>query len=325
MTGTAPEPPELAGGRTGSAARRLRVRRVASFAAGAALLAAAVVVVVRSGPEVAGRWQSVSGRSPWLLAGAAALPVANWMLSAAGLWALTRRYGRVGGGEMAALVGSAWLLNYLPLRPGLLGRVAYHKAVNGIAVRDSARVVGWSIGCGGLAIALLGAAIALTPAGAGTPLRIGIAAAPLVILVVFSAAAARLGHREWGVLAALTLRYVDTLVWTGRYAVAFALLGTPIGLGPALVITAASQAAVLVPLTGNGLGLRQWSVGIAAAALTRAGVVAGGGEAAALGIAADLLNTAAEIAVAIPVGLICSAGIARRLARTVHRPNGHPS
>ncbi|MHC4784997.1 MAG: hypothetical protein ACYTE6_03445, partial [Planctomycetota bacterium] len=52
---------------------------------------------------------------------------------------------------------------------------------------------------------------------------------------------------------------------------------------------------MLVPFVGNGLGLREWAVGLAAPLLTP--YVLG------LGLAAELLNRAAELVVIVILGL----------------------
>jgi hypothetical protein len=52
---------------------------------------------------------------------------------------------------------------------------------------------------------------------------------------------------------------------------------------------------MLVPIVGNGLGLREWAVGLAAPLLTP--YVLG------LGLAADLVNRATELVVILVLGL----------------------
>src|SRR5436190_8739998 len=77
-----------------------------------------------------GRW--------WLIGAALGLPILNWLITSAIFHVLMLPASRHEGArgptfrEMTLLIGSAWLLNYLPLSPGLIGRVAYHRAVHGI-------------------------------------------------------------------------------------------------------------------------------------------------------------------------------------------------
>src|SRR5690606_18485027 len=105
-------------------------------------------------------------RSPGLLAAAILLPVLNWVVVSVSFWVMMGRYGRIGLREMAALIGVAWLLNYLPLRPGLIGRLGYHKAVHGVAIRDSAFVTILGMVATALAVAWL-LAMTLVLGGSG--------------------------------------------------------------------------------------------------------------------------------------------------------------
>ena len=63
--------------------------------------------------------------------------------------------------------------------------------------------------------------------------------------------------------------------------------------------------ALLVPFVGNGLGVREWAVGLTASRQV----------AAAVGLTADLVNRAAELIVAIPLGLAAWVWLTRTLAR----------
>jgi len=72
-----------------------------------------------------------------------------------------------------------------------------------------------------------------------------------------------------------------------------------------------SQIAMLVPIAGNGLGLREWAIGLTAASLTGLDPQAG--------LAADLVNRAVEVLVAVPVGLLSARVVSRRLKATLER------
>lgn len=294
--------------------KRGRARAAIGFVIGVALLGAALWAVASQRGLLGDAGDSVRSRPPWLLAAALALPLVNWLLISLSFCVLTGRYRRIGLGEMGALIGSAWLLNYLPMRPGLVGRVAYHKAVHGIAIRDSARVMVTGIVCALAAgTALLG--VVLVVGRTPDPLHMAMVAAGLGAVVIGSGVAAKArGHAAWRLIAVFGIRCLDLAVWAVRYAVAFALIGKPVGVGAALAVGAVSQLASLIPLTGNGLGLQEWAVGLTASALHGAD----GTEAArAAGLAAGLVNRAAEILVAVPVGLVSAAYLARRGARVL--------
>ncbi len=292
-------------------------RRVIGYAVGVLLLAAAVWAVASQRGAMAGSMNAVRAAPAWMMAVALLLPAGNWIASSASLRALTLRRARgqhVRRDEMLALVGSAWLLNYLPMRPGMIGRIAYHKRFNRIPVRDSVLVLveanAMTAGAVGLMLALALTLRAAPPWGSWSWLVLALPGAAFVCAWAIGAARGS-AWTAWAVAAAA--RYADLLVWLARYACAFALLGRPLTVEAAAVLAAVSQAAFLVPFVGNGLGVREWGIGLVAASW--AGVDSAR-EAAAFGLAADLLNRAAEVAVSVPVGIACTAWLGRRVARS---------
>ncbi len=303
--------------------KRRSPRSIALFVAGVALIAGAVAAGLRSStggssrPILVEALRTARGQ-PWpLILAAFVLPLFNWLFVSAGFWVLTTRYGprerRVGFGEMAALTGSAWLLNYLPFKAGLIGRVAYHRTVNGVGIAESVRVLAISIAAAAVAVfVLIVAAVVVKPSWSAT-LTICVLLAPGVVgSVVAALLRVRIGE-AWRLVACLTARYFDVLVWTARYFVVFALIGRPLAVGQAAAVAGCSQATLVIPLTGNALGLREWVVGWAASSLPSWFGSAVPGELA-TGLAADLVNRLAEIAGSIVVGTLCSAAVARRLA-----------
>jgi hypothetical protein len=272
------------------------------------LLAAAVSLAVRSGEF--GSAMSALGRAGWgTLVALALLPVVNWLLTSAVFAVLTGRYGRVRFGEMAALIGSAWVLNLLPMRPGMIGRVAYHKVLHGIRVRDSAAVLVAAMACSAAAAV----ALACSAVAAATWRAEWTWAAAVVPALAAAMAAAwmrrhRPGGAPWRLVAAMGLRCADVLVWALRYWLVFEAIGRPLSSAAAVVIAGASQAAMAVPVQ---VGVREWIVGLASGVLPpwlsgRTGMGEGVVGAAAPGLAADLVNRAVELAVLIPVGVVCA-------------------
>ncbi len=303
--------------------RRGRPRWVAwaGFALGLGLLIGAVVMVAARQPHA---WRELLDRlaeAP-LWAGAFILvsPVLNWLLVSSCLWMLLRRHGRLGWGEMNAVVGSAWLLNHLPMRPGLIGRVGYHKLVNGIRVRDAVESTVWS-----LVLAAVSGAMGLTlafaiPAGSGAAVAAAALSGPIVVVGLLAVVAGVSGRGRWAwLLGALSLRYADMALWAARYAVVFMVMGLEVGPVQIIVVTGVSQVAQLVPIAGGGLGLREWLVAITAGAA--AGSMEGAFDAA---LAGDLVNRAAETLAVIPIGLIGSVMVARTVARVRKSANGCP-
>jgi hypothetical protein len=325
--GPAQPPPGDASGAAAAAASR-RKRGLALFLLGVVLVVAAVWTVMRQTATLQTAWESARAAPWWMIALVALLPLLNWLLSSLVFWVLTGRYGRVGLAEMAALIGSAWLLNNLPMRPGMVGRIAYHKLVNGIPVRDSIRVLVCALGCTATAAGIVLAAAALTHlTGGGAIALTGILTAVTVPLALASAATRRsagAASMRWRLLTATALRIADVALWALRYWLVFRLIGVPIGPEAAAIVAAASQAAMVVPVQ---LGVREWIVGLAAAWLppSLAGA-AGPGVGVAPGLLVDLVNRAAEILVALPVGMLSGVWLAgrRRATPGLSPPSGGP-
>jgi len=234
-------------------------------------------------------------------------PIANWVCVGLCLHALMRRHGRVGSGEMLMLVGSAWLLNHLPMRPGLVGRIGYHAKVNQIRVRDSVEASVWSVVLAGVANAVILGLMLLVPVESSIWSLVLVLLIPLGVLVVLSAVAFMRSPRLGFLCLGMVYRYADVLVWAIRYAGAFAMLGVSISPVGIALITAASQFAQLIPFTGAGFGFREWGVGFAAR-LPASGV----GITMRSAIGADVINRIAETIVVVPLGLVCTSLVAKR-------------
>jgi len=311
MDSTATDPTQTDAPRAGRRGWRGGWRSWTAFTLGLALLGAAAYAVVRSGADLGDPIETLRAAPLWLKALVIVSPAANLLCVTMCFHALQRRFAPVPIVEMGELIGSAWLLNHLPMRPGLVGRIGYHKRVHGIRVRDSVGTTVWSVALAGAANAAL-VVVALVMPGAGDRAPWSWAGSPIAWVAAPSAmafAAALFvprGHARLIVLA-LGWRSLDVVVWYLRYGLAFSILGIGLPAPMIALISAVSQLVSLVPFTGSGLGFREWGVGLSADA---------GGAATSAGIAADLLNRAAELIVVIPVGLWCSWRLsARMLAR----------
>lgn len=296
-----PAPPEA--GRRG----RPRWLAWAGFLVGIALLLGAAFVVFSNPRAIQDLVARLREAPWWVVAFILTAPLLNWVLVSACHWMLLRRHGKVGLVEMNALVGSAWLLNHLPLRPGLVGRVGYHKLVNGIRVRDAIGCTVWSLALAGVSGMMgLGLALALAP-DAGVWAAALVLAGPAVLIGLLAIGCGVLGRDRWAwLLGALSVRYADVAVWAVRYAAVFTLMGIKMTPVQVVGVTGVSLVAQLVPTFGGGLGVREWCVGLAAGAMGLSFDDA---------LAADLVNRAAETLVVVPVGLLCGAWVARRVAR----------
>jgi hypothetical protein len=271
---------------------------------GLSLLAAAAAVVWRQGDAVFDPLQAMRRPAPGYVALLAAAVAGNLVMAGLTFSVLISRYGRVGVLEMQALTAATALLNFLPMRPGFVGRIAYHKHVNNIPVRHGLTV--------GVQAAVITAVIAaylagmLTvirqfgPAGHGAPggVWLGIIA-PLLLLLL---AASHPVLRVWCLAAAC--RYVDVLLWAVRYYAAFALLGVAMAPEDAAALACVSVIATMAPLFSNGLGLREWAVGLAVPFVGAATLE--------IGLAAELLTRAVEIIIVTAAGLMSITILAAR-------------
>ena len=281
--------------------------RIIGSAIGAMLVLAAIVAVARNRPLLDTALASARGASPWtvaLLIGGAAV---NLVASAAGLRALMLRHGQVGPVEMQSVIASSTLLNYAPLRPGLASRAAYHHVVNGIPVMATMLTLVQSMALALLGIAwLVGAAWLLRATGGlgGPQVAIAfVALAPAVGVAGIMAAPAGSWRRTMAV--AWLWRCVDMSAWVVRYYAAFLITGISLSLPDAALAAAGAGLANLVPFVGNGLGVREWLVGIMGSTMHLWTMDAG--------LAADIVNRAGDLLVCVPAGLVALPFVAARL------------
>lgn len=300
-----------ADGQVGASPARRWIGRL-SFWIGCVLLIAAIVFAWRRRYVLGEAWSALRDPDPLLVGVLICATCLNLAISALVLSVLIRRYGRVGLLEMQGLTAATALVNYLPMRPGLLGRIAYHHHVNQIRpVHTLATAIAASIisviAAGWLALAVWCSGAARSDA-AGAAVQSGTAllwwvCVPIVVLAVLVLPRRT---RVWAV--ATLLRYAEMFTWAARYWAAFGLLGQPIGAGTAVALACVGVIATMVPLVSNGLGVREWAVGALSPYLAM------GAEAATMpfGIAAELVNRAAELVVVVIAGSVGSVYLAAR-------------
>lgn len=289
-----------------SGGRRTITRRL-GFILGIALLCAAAIYLITDPDALRDFADRIRNAPAWATLIVIFGPLLNWVFVSQCLWALNRRHGEIARVEMLMLVGSAWLLNHLPMRPGLVGRIGYHAKVNKIRVRDCVEASIWSIVHAAIANAIaLGLALLMSPTLGIAQLAL-VLSSPLVVMLVFAVLAETKSDQLGLLMRGLMWRYADLLVWMLRYAAAFAMLGVHITPVQIALITAVSQIAQMIPITGGGLGFREWGVGLTA---TMTPGIHGIGMRTAVG--ADVINRIAETIIVVPVGLICTALVTRR-------------
>lgn len=306
---------------------RLSRRAVAwaRFCVGLMLIIAAAWVVCAQGESLRSAWASARAAPAWLVVAVLLMPMTSMVTTTTIFWLLTRRFGKVGWWEMSGLIGSAWLLNMLPFKPGLIGRVAYHKAISGIPVARSLLVVALAMLAGsvGIVITLTGVALSM-PRDDRTPFRwLVVGGVSLCVVGVVVITQRVFPDRVWSVVKGMLwelgvcvlIRVGDTLLWGGRYFLALRLIGSPIDFQTCVIFAGVSQIAGQMPVQ---LGLREWTVGFASGTFTNQA----GGASASTGISmhgvlpglqADLVTRAAEIVCAVPVGVTSYVWLSRRL------------
>lgn len=316
-----------------------RWSRVIAFLIALTLVAAAVWALAREPGAIPRTIEQFRERPWWHFALWLVLPGLNWVFSTLQAWALlrpsawrssqdARNPSALVRSEMFELIGATTLANLLPFKPGLFSRVVYHKAANDIPVSRTARSIAVSIVLG-LAAALLLVTVAGTAAAATAP---GWLTALLLIapwpgamfwgysMRVDATGPAYLAHfAKWRVLDAFAARYADVLCWMGRYMIAFSLIGYPLSLAQAAAFAAVSHFAMLVPLPGNALGLREWAIALVGPLLPSFLSVSGNPAMTRdLCLSADLVNSAGGIVMTILIGSVCSGLLAQRLRFRQH-------
>jgi hypothetical protein len=278
------------------------------FLVGLALLVGAIIMVWQEHERVAEALDAMRNPAPGLVVLLIAGVVANVLLTGLLFSLLVSRYGHVGLLEMQAVMAAAMLLNFLPARPGLFGRIAYHRAVNRIRTIDSGKTI---IQASVLSLCISGYLGAVVVLSRSTGLSLwygGLLPIPILIGV---AQHPRL--RIWA-LAAL-VRYFEVHVWSVRYLVSFALIDSHIDPNVALALACLSVITTMMPFVSNGLGLREWTIGLLLPTLTAYSLQ--------LGVTAELVNRAAEIVVIVVLGLAGIGWLTHRRKHYVERGRQH--
>ena len=275
--------------------QRKVLRRIGTVAS-VVLVVGALAAIARNQAIVDSLSRALASPRWDALAVLAATVVAQQVLTSTTFWMLMRRHGPVGWGEMNALIASSTLANYIPLQAGSIGRLAYHKVVHGIPVKTSLVVILVAMGLVAMslvALTVVGLWISRTSASWWWVSAAPLAWAPLL---------AWPGTRVVG--TCLVLRTIELLVVAVQSWAAFRLSGWDIEPLTAVGVAVVAGAANLTPFIGNGLGVREWAVGLAAPLL--------GGYETDAGLAAQLTGRAVDAAMAVAMGGPAIAWIASR-------------
>jgi hypothetical protein len=322
-------PVSPAAANTGKGIGSRRWASVAGFGIGLLLLGACIYALARDPESLRCAAASLTRAPAWAYVLLLVLPALNWLLTSELSYTLMlpregETYVAPTRPEMIELIGAAWLANYIPVRPGLFGRIAYHRAVNKIPLARTVHALILTIACGLMAVVTLLITARLIPAGTPDGVTAVAVVMPGALLAVLARLAAKVRVSWSHILDACGLRYADMLVWTGRYALVFYLVGQPLDLRSAVALAAVSQAAMLVPFVGNGLGVREAAIAVLGAALP-AWYSSGEPLDRSLAIAAEVVNRAGEVLAACIIGSSCGVRLARRLRGISGNLSGNPS
>jgi len=298
------------------AGTRLPVLRVVGYIIAVGLLAASIWFAL--GSLSAEQWAVLRGADPaLLLALFGAVIVSSLVLPGLQFWLATIPFVTsrpLGLWTMLSLNAASWLLNYTPFKAGLIGRISYLKYLHGVgllaalvsnmlifALFGTACVItlfvtvwlrdfgpAWFVAC---ALALLLASILLTVGFRSlVPSRVPLRG------VLSSGSLSSAAYLLISLLLQCVILFFNALRWW----LVFRILGANIDLSNAWILAIVHMLASLIG-PANGLGLREWVVGMSGGLL-----LTGPGSAFSLadGLAASLVDRAAEALVIVLAGVL---------------------
>ncbi len=275
--------------------------RVAGLAFGLACFAGAIYTAMRERDEFSRAIAALRDPPPLAVALVLGSIALGALLTAVLFHILMRRFGKVPFWEMQALIAATAFANYLPLKPGFVGRVAYHRLRHGIRAAHTVRTIVEAIGLSGTVASLfLLSLLGLRALGVQGEWAL-LAPAVLAVGMRFP--------RLRTLSQALLVRQAELALWTLRYWAVFRLVGAPIDLETAIVLGSVSVIATLLPIVSNGLGIREWVIGILAPMISHEPVSTS------QAIVAELVHRAAEVAVMTPIGIASIAVLVRHNRR----------
>ncbi|MBX3355366.1 MAG: flippase-like domain-containing protein [Phycisphaeraceae bacterium] len=295
--------------------RRLLLQSI-GFALGAALI---IWLVVRAMQDPAA-WQRLRAADPALVAVLLACSAISLALNGAIFWIAVQPLRRLGFMELQWVNAVAALFNYAPVRLGVFVRLAWHLRVDHMRLRE---VAAWFASIAYTVVVPLGAAIAAALLFGA--LGLGMLGVTLgLILVGGIAAPALLGRRFvqqrsgglervvtdpvalWG---SLVVRSIDLGLWALRMMIVVRILGMELSASQSFMLAMAAMAVTLNPL--GRLGFREATVAFVAARM-----LGGDGEdLVARTSQLAVIESAAELAVALPAGAVALIMLAGRWKR----------
>ncbi len=302
--------------------RGAKVRRWLGYVVAVGLLVWWIVMAVGGGGGEGGAdWEKLFSADWRGLAGVLGCVVIQFLCCGLVFYVISGPFevgeGKLGVTGMQAMIAGSALLNYVPLRAGLLGRVAYLKRQHGIGYRASIWIL---ILVSGVSVVVLGVMFVVSLLIVDGDTGLLVMGMLLGVGPMFAEGMIGLGkggdvkrkRMISGVLQGLMYRFVETMVVAARLYFVFAIVGIEIGSREAVILATSGMFITMVGVTPNGLGLREWLYGLIAASGFFGGDVESG---LALGLTAGLVDRAAETLVTVPAGLVGLAWLKRLMAR----------
>jgi hypothetical protein len=254
-------------------------------------------------------WRALFDAEPGtLLALFAAVIVSAVILPGLQFWLVTRPFvgtRPLGVATMQALLAASSLLNYTPIKAGLIGRVGYLRQYHGVGFRAAVltHIMIGAIFAAAVAVILLATAFrsvfdAWWWAIAGAGLAI------LALLAAFVPVDSRmresLGWAGRFLFICLLMQVAALFATALRWWLVFRMLDRPISIADAFLAAIVHMISVMLG-PANGLGLREWLIGIAG---QQGWLSAAHGSGIGVGLTAALADRAVEAVVLIICGLI---------------------
>lgn len=291
---------------------RKLVTQLAGFALGLALLAWVIKRAIDKasdvGPDEPTGWDRLREADPWLIAGLLGCTLLSLVANGALFWVVIRPFAPLKLRHMQLLNLVTSVLNYAPLRAGLIARVAYHLRVDRLGLIT---IGAWFAAIGFTLVLTLGSVVLATFLRPSFDwLWMLLVAGQLVIGGLLTRMFMRLPIVQkhgrgmhlmladngalWGAMA---LRLVDVAAFAGRMACAVAILDLALSFREILLLSIAAIAASLFPL--GRVGYREAGVAAMASILGMNNITAGQSSQLAL------IESAGEALVNIPLGAAC--------------------
>lgn len=277
-------------------------------------------------------WQRLREADPRLIVGLLATSVVSQLANGALFWTTIRPIRRERFWVLQGVNFTSGLLNYAPVRIGMLSRFVYHMRVDRMPIL---LLFAWFGTVTIAMMAVMGAALGATLLHPRLDaIWVGLFVAPLAVMVLLLPAIVRvpvfakpldrfipgavpmLAHRGW-MSAGLALRATDLAMWVARVAIAARILGLELATGDLLIIAVAALVVAMNPL--GRIGFREAAVSILAGYLAEP---TGGDALDATFKQLAILDSVGEAAAVIPCGLVAAAWWYARVRRAGSSSSG---